>query len=367
MTKSCALKGGQKVFQLHLDQAASCCRSYPTDISNVKSMNHLLQQWKDESLLLEQGTELQNCQHCWNSEKQGLTSYRQQMSETWGDKNLVELFIDNTCNQMCSYCSPKFSSTWQKSIDEHGIFQKISVSAQKNLRTITNSRNSLYWLENINNYINQCKDDSVTLAIVGGEPLMQIRNLQQILTANQKKLNKLRITTNLNPPSSKFLHWVLDNFPQNKLMFLISLDTVPEYNSLPRAGFSQELFEKNLNLLKLKNVEFSFLTVISILNIFSLVKFQQWLKENGYHSDFYRLNNPDCLDPSFLPQDTKNVLLNQNLPILAQQSLMYSPDSIDLKQFEQYNYLKQYFDRTNTKITEPEFANYWLWLEEKFK
>jgi len=367
MTKSCALKGKQKVFLLHLEQAASCCRAHPTSLSRVGSIDNLLQQWKQESLLLDQGVELENCQGCWKQENQGLQSYRQKMSPDWGDTNLVELVVDNTCNQMCSYCSPKFSSTWQKSITEQGVFQKISLSAKHNLAVTNNPPESSQWLNEVHDHIKQCDDNSVTLAIVGGEPLMQFRNLRQLLSAAPEKIQKLRITTNLNPPSPKFLHWVLDNFPLEKLVFLISLDTVPEYNAIPRAGFDQQRFEENLNLLNLRKVEFRFMSVISVLNIFSLSKYQQWAAHHGYTLEFSRLNNPDCLDPSYLPQQFKQVLLNQELPTLAQESLQQQQDMVDIKQFEQYNYLQQYFQRTNTQLTDPELASYWSWLKEKFK
>lgn len=367
MTKSCALKGRQKVFLLHLEKAASCCRAYPTSLDKIGSMSDLLQQWQQESQLLDQGVELDDCGHCWTNENQGIQSYRQQLSPNWGDTNLVELFIDNTCNQMCSYCSPKFSSTWQKSISEYGVFQKISASAQNNLAATINTLDSGPWLDRIHDYINQCEDNSVTLAIVGGEPLMQIRNVQQLLLSNSEKIRKLRITTNLNPPSAKFLHWVLDNFPRDKLSFVISLDTVPEYNAIPRAGFDPQRFEDNLNLLKLHNIEFSFTSIISVLNIFSLSNYQQWLTDGFYQVVFCRLNNPDCLDPRYLPQHIKQILLNRNLPIPAREALQQPADMIDIKQFEQYNYLQQYFQRTNTKLTDPELASYWAWLKEKFK
>jgi len=40
---------------------------------------------------------------------------------------------------------------------------------------------------------------------------------------------------------------------------------------------------------------------------------------------------------------------------------------VDIKLFEQYNYLKQYFARTGTEVTNTVFATYWTWLEERFK
>lgn len=367
MTKSCALKGGQKVFQLHLDQAASCCRSYPVSLSNIESIDSLIKQWDRERLMLDQGIELENCQDCWDHENQGEISFREQTSPTWGNTNLVELFIDNACNQMCSYCSPKFSSTWEQSINQLGIFKKISGSSQHNLALIPMTHDPILRLSEITDYINSCEDNSVTLNLVGGEPLMQIKNLQRLLEYNSKKISTLRITTNLNPPNSKFFHWVLNNYPVEKLVFCVSLDTVPEHNAIPRAGYDKQKFEDNLDLLKSRNVSFQFLSVISVLSIFSLDKYQQWLKQNNYRSKFSRLNNPDCLDPSYLPMEFKEKLLNRDLPDLALAALQQRPNTIDIKQFEQYNYLKQYFERTNTQITDPELAVYWDWLEKKFK
>jgi sulfatase maturation enzyme AslB (radical SAM superfamily) len=225
----------------------------------------------------------------------------------------------------------------------------------------------IHRLSEITDYINSCEDNSVTLNLVGGEPLMQIKNLQRVLESNSKKISSLRITTNLNPPNSKFFHWVLNNYPVEKLVFRVSLDTVPEHNAIPRAGYDKQKFETNLDLLKARNVSFQFLSVISVLSIFSLNKYQQWLKQNNYRSEFSRLNNPDCLDPSYLPQQFKEKLLNQDLPDLALDALQQQPGTIDIKQFEQYNYLKQYFERTNTQITDPELAEYWSWLKEKFE
>lgn len=367
MTKSCVLKGSQKVFFLHLNQAASCCRSYPMSLDTVDTVEQLDQHWKHESNELDRGQALTSCQHCWQHENQGMESYRLQMANKWKDTHQIELFIDNTCNQMCSYCSPKFSSTWEKSINQHGMFRFISASAQENLKPSKLAVSSESWIEKIHSYIDCSDDNSITLSLLGGEPLMQIRNLQKLLTANPNKIRQLRINTNLNPPDAKFLHWVLETFPKQKLRFYISLDTVPEYNAIPRAGFDQNKFQLNLDLLRLHNVEFSFHSVISVLSIFSLHKFQQWLTHNNFQSQFFKINNPDCLEPGYLPQEFKQKVLEYALPREAKDSLESQPAMIDIKQFEQYNYLTQYFERTATNITDPNLAEYWHWLKEKFK
>lgn len=361
MNKSCNLKGQQKLFFLQLNQAASCCRAVPISLSN-KTLNQCLEQWQVERDLLAQGNELPGCKHCWQAEHNGQLSYRKQMANN--DENFIELYINNLCNQMCGYCSPKFSSTWQDSIQQHGNFVNVSKQVQQNLSIVENKNKEQRWMSELKKYISQ---GPVSIRLLGGEPLMQKHNLQQLLEFNTDQIQTLSVHTNLNPPNNKFLKWVLENFPQNKLKFVISLDTVPEHNAIPRAGFDRTKFEENLSLLEHYNIPFSFISVVSVLNIFSVAQYQNWLQNKGYQAKFVRLNNPDCLEASYLPDHFKKSIQQDLLPKTAFESLTHTPSMIDLKRFEQYNYLKQYFQRTNTIITDQKLLEYWEWLKENYE
>ncbi len=363
MTKSCEFKGQQKVFLLHLNQTASCCRAEPILLTN-QPIDYYLDLWNNEKDQLAQGVELSGCKHCWKAENNGQLSYRQQ--PVVGNPNYVEIHFDNLCNQMCSYCSPKFSSAWESNIQQYGNFVNVSKSSKDNLAlTIEGTdRNTEFWIDQLKNFLRR---GPIGVRLLGGEPLMQRRNLQQLLELNTDKITNLTITTNLNPPNNKFLKWVLETFPKEKLFFEISLDTVPEHNAIPRAGFDRYKFEENLDLLKQHKVEFIFLSVVSVLNIFSIHKFQTWLDNNNYQSKFFQLNNPDCLSPHYLPDQFKNLIFEKSLPQAILYTLECSPKLVDLKLYEQYNYLKQYFQRTNTQLTDHDLAMYWTWLKEKFK
>ena len=362
MSKSCSIKGRQKVFLLSLNKVSSCCRAHPIDIDH-QSIDYYLDLWQQESKLLDQGVELPGCNHCWQAEHSGQVSYRQK--KTWFDKNYVEIFSSNLCNQMCSYCSPQYSSTWENSIQQEGNFVNISQIAKTNLASLTqHTGNQEYWIEEIKKFL--CREP-VHLKLVGGEPLMQKRNLQKLLELNHSNVLSLNIHTNLNPPDNKFLKWVLETFPKEKLSFDISLDTVPEHNAVPRAGFDQRKFLENLELLEQYNVSFKFISIVSVLNIFNIAEYQNWLQRRQYQAIFNRLNNPDCLDPCYLPREFKQLLMAESLPDSARQALEHCPEMIDLKLFEQYNYLSQYFQRTGTKITDHRLAAYWDWLQQKFK
>lgn len=368
--KSCSLKGQQKVFYLQNTQAASCCRAYPISLNSVNSVRELEEIWESERSLLEQGVELPGCKICWDDEQNGIESFRLRSKRSKNLKTL-ELYIDNTCNQMCSYCSPKFSSTWQQSIEQNGVFRNVSSVTQQNMQLVEKS-DSLLWVDKVTDYINQCDDNSVELMLLGGEPLMQIRNLQKLATINSNKISTLKITTNLNPPNPKFLSWALENFPADKLQISISLDATPEYNYVPRGHFDSLEFNKNIELLENYGVKYNFLSVISVLSLFDLHRFVKWI--NGRKTHFSTVTNPDCLNPMYLPPFIKRQILSNisefNLPKFVTDGLVNEDLSVDLKLFEQYNYLKQYFQRVNINpalVDNVLFLEHWSWLEEKFK
>ena len=111
-------------------------------------------------------------------------------------------------------------------------------------------------------------------------------------------------------------------------------------------------------------------SVISVTSIFDIANFCKFLDQTGYSTSFDQLNNPDCLDPIYLPWEFKQRILNTRveLPNLVKEILTTQTKSVDLKLFEQYNYLKQYFGRTKidpTATPNALFNEYWTWLSNK--
>jgi sulfatase maturation enzyme AslB (radical SAM superfamily) len=372
-SKFCNLKNQQKVFKLHLNSAASCCRAYPESLLADQTIQQRIDQWGKEAKLLYQGIELSGCKVCWDDEKQNKLSYRQQHGQTADQNHRIEILFSNLCNQMCSYCSPQYSSTWQDSIIKDGEFTRISASASTNLELLNINQSDQSRLLQICDYIDTCDDNSINVTLLGGEPLMQFQSLQTLLELRQIKIRKLTIVTNLNPPKAKFLEWVLINFPQDKLRINISLDATPEFNHVPRAGFNQAIFLKNMQLLTQYQIKPHFQSTISATSIFDLPNFLNWIRNHGHSVEFFSLNNPTCLNPEFVPVEFRQEILKniqKEIPIQIDQALNCTQPMVDLKLFEQYNYLTQYFQRTNTdliKINNPLFHEYWQWLTERFQ
>lgn len=372
-SKFCNLKYQQKVFILQLNSASSCCRAYPEPLLENETVQERIAHWKTESALLDQGVELANCESCWQRESQGKISHRQSIGQSRDAFNRVEIYLSNLCNQMCSYCSPKYSSVWEESIDQHGVFEKVSNTAIKNLEISKKNQSSPTRLTEIQSYIQTCDDNSIDLALLGGEPLMQLQSLQELLKFGQTKIKNLSIVTNLNPPKSKFLQWVLDNFTKDKLQIQISLDATPEYNHVPRAGFDSTVFQQNLTRLKDHEIKIKLLSTVSATSIFDLPNFLSWIKHNQFTASFASISNPGCLDPTVVPLHIRQEILKNiqtDVPTMIEQVLNSTQSTVDLKLFEQYNYLVQYFDRTATdltKINNPLFQEYWQWLTERFQ
>jgi sulfatase maturation enzyme AslB (radical SAM superfamily) len=336
-------------------------------LTAYKDLNQLIEHWNQESEQLTQGTEVASCNVCWQNETKGHQSYRQLKIGGTGEQ--IELYIDNACNQMCSYCSPKFSSTWENNIVEHGMFSKVSRAVNENFKTVPITINYEFWINQIHQYIQQQPAHTVTVKLLGGEPLMQIKHLQTLLEFNSDRIKQLRINTNLNPPNNKFLTWTLNHVPANRLHFDISLDATPEFNHIPRAGFDQHKFLKNLELVQKYQVSYNFLSVVSVLNIFDFPNFFSWTKLNQHIVECRPLNNPDCLDAQLIPNQFKHQIDPAGLPDWVQDILKPSNILVDIKLFEQYNYLTEYFRRTHTDPAQTSnqlFGQYWNWLTERF-
>lgn len=372
-TKStgCDRKGRNKVFYLHHNRIASCCRAESSILQPTDTLDKYLTQWHHESQQLKAGHQLPGCDHCWRQENQGKISYRTGSAE---QQHVIELHLSNLCNHMCSYCSPKFSSTWQTSITQYGMFKNISNSAVDNLQSGTPNTQIDHWIKQISEHIHSLPDNSVTIKLLGGEPLMQKQGLQTLLKLNCSKIHKLNLHTNLNPPSARFLKWIIENIQHDKLMFTVSIDASPEWNHWPRAKFHKQKFLKNLNLLRGHDCIDTFSTVLSVLGIFDLPNFMSWANTLGVPILFNKLHNPTCLETALIPQHFRQRILESmgslQIPAVIQEILQEPHDQNHMRLFEQFQYLEQYFHRNNLNpdsCGNALFEEYWAWLTKNYK
>ena len=109
-------------------------------IQSDPSALHNTDQKRQERRQMLDGEKPAGCSYCWRIEATGNLSDRHYRSgEPWAaeaygriitedpltwnvDPAYVEVNFSNVCNLRCSYCSPQFSSAWQKEINEHGAY-----------------------------------------------------------------------------------------------------------------------------------------------------------------------------------------------------------------------------------------------------
>jgi hypothetical protein len=137
----CLAKWNQVSFHLQTGFTNSCyhppLHKIPTDkLEQDPSTLHNTPQKKRERSDMIAGNRPPECSYCWKMEDLGEMSDRHYRSgEPWAmidyDQivadpqanhvpRYVEVNFNNACNFKCSYCSPQFSTTWHKEINQHG-------------------------------------------------------------------------------------------------------------------------------------------------------------------------------------------------------------------------------------------------------
>ena len=322
--------------------------------------------WQQESLDLDQGIRVPSCQICWQDEDKGHMSFRQRESSIDGVR--IELNMDNLCNHMCAYCSPRFSSKWEKDLVDNGPYQLIWASDKSHLMpTDIKNIDHRTFMDQLQDFVVASKQP-VTIAMHGGEPLMQIESLDRLLDIDSDAVT-FEIITNLNPPSTRFLERILDRWGSERLTFLISIDASPGFNHVIRHGFDQDRFSRCLDMVNRSGCARSVNAVISVLSLLDLEAYMAWLEQQCLSVEFSTLNNPRSLHPANLPRNLRDQILSRvsGLPPVLQQQLS-APESSNLDRLACYHYLRQYFDRTGLDVDSVDhdlFRQFWDQLGEQ--
>ena len=241
----CPAKWDELVINTSYNYVYGCCKARPekfvndyTEIIDYQKQN-LLNNVQDPS-----------CSYCWNAEKTNGASLRTQwlkkfdISKFDEYKNnkfptLIEINIGNICNMQCMYCNPKFSSRWEKDIQD----QKYQIFTDRYVYDIDNKNKQV----EVTNLKLLDSFQFETLRIIGGEPLIN-KNFFNILDKVNHNGN-LDITSNL-MSDRKSIDKLLST--RNKFKYIlinVSLDAGKEISEFVRYGIDYNLFLKNLDYL----------------------------------------------------------------------------------------------------------------------
>ena len=277
--------------------------------SNPSALHNTAHKRQERRDMLD-GKKPEGCSYCWRVEATGNLSDRHYRSgEPWAadtyeqvisndplewnvNPAYVEVNFNNACNLQCSYCSPQFSSSWQKEINQHGAYP--TSNKHNSLDYFTGERRPIPNREH-NPYVEafwqwwpdlypQLKHFRMT----GGEPLMD-KNTHRVLDyviANPKPDLHLNVTSNFSVEPKLFDNYLnkVKTLTQNDcvehFMQFVSLDAWAERGKYIRHGLNYGVLGESVNRF-LEEVphrtSITFIITMSNLNITGLKDLLQWI------------------------------------------------------------------------------------------
>lgn len=350
-----------------------CCNANITDtMPSVKDgYNNILdnprhQAIRKQMLAGEQPTE---CNRCWNSERLGIKSYRQQQNFTYisyfprmwfNQKHDVKFFdvrFNNTCNLKCVMCSSGYSSMW---VDDERklipIVKDSTLKADMVSRTERYDKDAFKW----------SSDEAIVEAIIknasklerihfaGGEPLLSKQHnmlIKELIRLNLAPKLFLSYNTNGEFIDDELLS-LWSYFKRVKVFY--SLDGIGSKNDYIRYPSVWQEHNARLDWIEKEtpnNIGWRILTTVSALNVADLPEIADWKLTKNYkkiHNNLLDgnlfhacpLEHPKYLNSNVLPSELKQSIKGNVLGFSNSRSykkianecvnFMYSEDRSDL-------------------------------------
>ena len=312
------------------------------DVSALHNTSHK----KIQRKMMLDGFRPPECQYCWNIEDTGNLSDRHYRSgEPWAAKDFdkivngpwdanvtpsyVEVNFSHGCNLKCSYCSPQFSSTWEKEIADFGAYP---TSTKHNSPEYFTGDNKPMPVREYNPYVEafwewwpELYKNLDHFRMTGGEPLMD-KNTYRVfdwVLANPKPKLILNTTSNFSVDDklfTKYMDYVTrlcdpDANNVDHFMQYVSLDTWGEQAEYLRYGLDFNKMWSNVHYF-LENVPYkSSLTFIITMNNLSLTNLHKLIEailelRQKYSSTYQRvwfdtplLRKPDWQSLQIMPAE----------------------------------------------------------------
>jgi len=249
------------------DGGMSCCYRAKT-LGNMNSSS-IEDFWNSDKMKtirtnMVQGIQSPECKGCWDMEKSGGFSYRQeslrdlaihsywrgQFDKMQPDGSMpfevkqAELRFSNTCNLQCRMCSPVYSTKWETDMNKQSeVWQWLQKNnyyedMQERMKENVSGEKML-------EFIKKAAPHLEYLMITGGEPFIDTSHIEalEILKPYAKNI-RLEYTTNLNTLTKSGFN-VLDYWEDFKQIRLkVSIDGDPEnYNYVRYGGDIQAVID----------------------------------------------------------------------------------------------------------------------------
>jgi len=294
---------------------------------------------------LENGIWNSHCRHCKEDEENNVTSWREVGNNIPFDYAYMELYVDNTCDLKCIYCSPMYSSRWeseQRSLTRDQKEKYISI-----LDTYEESNHVLNHteliLEKVTDFATKSNTIRNTITLLGGEPLMTryFKNgiVQDVIEAFYRgtvpnKPLRVCVVSNGNTPDNiiddtiESLHNVKKEYPNVEVMVVLSVESSGKNAEFVRDGLDYQRFLKNMSKYMINDI---FVNIRMSVNAISLDGTVDLLNDVFHIAsneniqiglDLNTVKHPEYLSTCMLPDEKKSVMDEVNAVIQDNTSLI---------------------------------------------
>jgi len=305
-------------------EAALCCKSqHPVSLFDEGALEKVQED-------LENGIRNKHCTICWLHEANGLDSWRLQGNVSRIAEKSIEVYLDNTCDQKCIYCSAKYSSQWAQEINYAKGTDKDFLTNILNDETFvaTQKKNHIdIILKKIAEVGEQSRDYHFhQIILLGGEPLISPHVKKDVIndivgafyskTESTRKL-KIMVVTNGNSPdvvidrAIKSMKENMEKYENLKFTINLSMESTGEISEFVRYGVVWQQFIKNYEKYLENDLEVGFSMTMNSVSFLDTPNFMRQMIEIAKNSKgwrkrtFFRLNvaqYPKFLSIATLPE-----------------------------------------------------------------
>lgn len=298
-------------------EAALCCKSQnPVSLFEENALEKI----KTD---LNNGIKNKHCTACWKHESQGIKSWRQIGNEiNYRNRRDLELYLDNTCDLACVYCSNKYSSKWQQELN-------YASEADKDLLlNLINDRNTYNPSANKINHVKRMLDEVVEfgtrcrdaaegqIMMLGGEPLLAPYIKKNVIydivssyytTASIDQKLKIVIVTNGNTPDALIdrtittMNELSQQYEKLEFSIALSMESTGKIAEYIRYGLDWNQFVKNYKKYLATGYQVGVNLTVNAISYYDTSNFIREMFEISRQMKtqvFFQFNT--CLYPNFL-------------------------------------------------------------------
>jgi len=356
----------------------NCCKAYPERVNlewleaNPGKLFHTDTMIKDRKLMLENKSCVSCHFGCYKYEEQGLISSRIKLktNKFISDpkaplKNLI-IALSTDCNLTCAYCSPEWSSSWQKDIEKNGNYELTDFKIKNDnfaklwskIKQKSRSTESKFF-HLLLKEISLAKDLEV-IGMMGGEPLLH-NQLEMFLEQIEDK--KITITTGLGVSLSR-LSRLLKKMKGKKIGFFVSGETTGSFFEFLRYGASWEDFLTKVKMISDYGFKIGFISTISNISLFDFTNFYNTF-HNSYNIWINSMHEKPFLMPHVIDDKSKDDFIKtskkyENTKTFQNILKSLNVDVNEIDRINLGNYVKQFSSRRSIDISFlPEHFRKW--------